>query len=221
MPVLSLGQLASRATTMAGGRMDIDLSEASFWVNAAVAEVSSRAGLMHTPKEALAISSTTSGGNRIALPTDWDYALAVTIQAGSSSTATTSHTTTLTPLRQVEPAWIDSQTLEIDVPETYAPYSTWLELFPSPNSAYTVLLRYMTKTPTLVASTDTPVLDERWHLAVLYKTVELLHAARDDREGEAWAHNRYLNYASGTLTDRAAKQQDKRGMAVRYVKKLD
>lgn len=219
MPILNLGQLASTATTFAGGRTDWSLSEASLYVNLAYSEVKSRQGLNHTPSEAIAISSTTSGENRIAFPADFDYPLAISCLAGSSSTDTASHTTTVTVLVPRDATWFDAQPLAIGVPENYVYYGTYIELYPSPDSAYSLQMRYRTQSPTLVASTDTPVLDERWHSAILYKTVALLEASRNNPEGEALANNRYLQYVTTTITDASAKQRDRTGMYVRFGKR--
>jgi len=190
------------------------------WANLAYTEVATRINA-HRPKEALAISSTTSGGNRIALPTDFDYTIAMTLYVGSGSTQS-SNGTVVVPMRMRDPRWVDSQRISGDgdtgvagIPEVYVPYGSWLELWPSPNSAYSLMMRYMSKAPTLVNSTDTPNLDERWHAAILYKTVELLEASRNNVEGEALARNRYLNYVSSTPTDFALKQKDRSGMVIR------
>lgn len=219
---MSLGQLCSYATRMSGGRVDWDSSEASFWANQAYSTVWNRVG--HTPLEAIATSSTTSGENRIQLPTDWNYGIALTLYQGSTSTSTTgaSNSTAVIRLEQKDAAWIDAQTLSPNgVPSAYVPYGTWVELWPSPNSAYSLQLRYAVKPPTLVDSTDTIALDERWHPAVLYKTVELLEASRANVEAEAIARNRYLNYVLSVPTDRAMKQQDRSSMRLRFGKKND
>lgn len=218
MPLMNLGQIASHATEMAGGRNDWSLSDASFWINIAFSDVYNKTG--HTPLEAVAVSSTTSGENRYQLPTDYGYGLALTLY--QTSTNTTSATTTVVRLKQVDPGWMDAQTLSPSgVPEAYEQYSTWIQLWPSPNSAYSLQLRYQTKPPTLVASTDTPNLDERWHAAVLFKTVELLEASRSNVEGEAIARNRYLNYVASQPTDQSLKQRDRSGMRARFAKRLD
>ena len=86
--ILSLGDVMSQATKLAHGRGDYLPSEASFWANVAYQEVSQHAG--HIPKEALAISSTTSGENRYSLPQDYDYVISLTLYQGSNSTATLS-----------------------------------------------------------------------------------------------------------------------------------
>lgn len=216
--ILSLGDLSSRATTMAGGRLDWQPSEVSFWANQAYSEVGERT--RHTPEEALAVSSTTSGGNRIALPSDFNYATAFTLFTTSTSTSTSpgSRNTQPVVLVQRDERWLDAQDNPGlgGVPEAYLHYSTWLELVPSPNSAYSIQLRYQAKNPTLISSTDTIRFDERWHAAVLYKTVELLEASRGNAEGELLARNRYLNYVTVTMKDQGYKQQDRTGMTLAY-----
>lgn len=194
-------------------------------MNLAYHEVASRINA-HRPKEALAISSTTSGANRIAYPPDFDYALAFTLYVGSGSTATSTGTQVV-PLRLRDYRWIDSQPINGDnsatnsvagIPEAYVVAASWLELYPSPNSAYSIQLRYMTKTPTLIQSTDTAILDDRWHEAVLFKTVEMLEGSRNNIEAEAIARNRYLSYVASTPNDFALRQKERTGMVLRVMK---
>jgi hypothetical protein len=216
---MNLGTLCSYSTKMAGGRGDWTLSEASFWANQAYSTVFNRTG--HTPLEAVATSSTTSGENRYQLPTDWNYGIAMTLYQQSSAT-TGSISTTVIRLRQQDANWMDAQTISPSgVPEAYVQYSSWFELWPSPNSAYSMQLRYAVKPPMLVDSTDTIALDERWHQAVIYKTVELLEASRNNVEGEAMARNRYLNYVVSIPTDQGMKQRDRNGMVLRFGRKVD
>ena len=199
---------------MAGGRVDWQLSDASFYANIAAQEVAQYAG--HLPKEAIAVSSTTSGENRYALPSDFDYPTALTLFQGSSAT-TGSRMTTAIPLSGRDANWADSRSLpDSGVPENYVLYSTWIEVYPSPNSAYSMQLRYMPKHPTLIASTDTLPLDDRWHPAWLYKTVELLEGSRNNIEGEAMARNRYLSYVATVPSDRQLKQRDRNAMFLRF-----
>lgn len=214
--ILDLGTVCSQATNLAGGRLDWQLSEASFWCNAALQTVAQYAG--HMPKEAIAVSSTTSGENRYGTPSDLDYPIAFTLYQGSSAT-TGSRMTTAIPLVGRDAGWADSRSLpDSGVPENYVFYSTYFELYPSPNSAYSLTLRYQSKQPTLIASTDTPALDDRWHLAWLFKTAEMLQASRNDVEGEAMARNRYLSYVAGVPTDRQLKQRDRASMTLRYTR---
>ena len=223
---MNLGQLASYATKMAGGRLDWELSEASFWINTAYLEVASV--VKHNPLEALAVSSTTSGENKVALPPDFHYALALTLYMGSSSTASSSNNTTTVVLRQRDPRWIDSQNVNgtgdgslAGNPEAYIIFDNWFELWPSPNSAYSLQLRYVTQPAVLVQSTDTPNLSDRWQTAVLYKSVELLEASRNNVEGEAMARNRYLNYVNTIPTDVAFRQKDRTGIGMAYRRKYE
>lgn len=217
-PVLNLGQVMSLGSTLAGGRNDIPTSEASSWANMALEQVIVASGAHHAPRESIAISSTTSGGNRIGLPTDFGYPLAFTMYVGSNTTGA-SHTTMTVPLKRRDSAWADAQDNQVSggVPDKYVLYSSWLELFPSPNSAYSLQLRYGADQATLIQSTDTPALSARFHQAWLYKTAELFHAARGDVEGEALARNRYLNYVGTLETDPALRQHDRRSMNVQVV----
>ena len=199
---------------MSGGRVDWTLSDASFYANLAAQEVSQFAG--HLPKEAIGVSSTTSGENRYALPSDFDYPTSLTLYQGSSAT-TGSRMTTAIPLKGMDANWADSRSFPDDgVPENYVLYSTFFELYPSPNSGYSMTLRYVARQPTLIASTETLSLDDRWHPAWLYKTVELLEASRNNVEGEAMARNRYLSYVATLPNDRQLKQRDARSMSLRF-----
>ena len=214
--ILNLGTVCSRATEMCAGRTDWILSDASFFANLAAQEVSQYAG--HLPKEAIAVSSTTSGENRYALPTDFDYPTALTLYQGSSAT-TGSRMTTSIPLSGRDANWADSRSLpDTGVPENYVLYATFFELYPSPNSGYSLQLRYVQRQPTLVASTETLMLDERWHPAWLYKTVEMLEASRNNIEGVAMARNRYLSYVATVPTDRQLKQRDRNSMFLRFTR---
>jgi len=214
--ILSLGQVCSRATEMAGGRVDWSLSDASFYANLAGQEVSQFAG--HLPKEAIAVSSTTSGENRYALPADFDYPTALTLFQGSSATSGSRMTTSI-PLQGRDANWADSRSIPDDgVPANYVFYSTFFELYPSPNSGYSLQLRYVQRQPTLIASTETLMLDDRWHPAWLYKTVELLEASRNNVEAEAMARNRYLSYVATIPSDRQLKQRDRTAMTLRFTR---
>jgi hypothetical protein len=223
MPILTVGQLVSRATELSLGRGDWTLSDATFWLNQAYSQMVAVVG--HTPLEALAVSSTTSGEARYALPLDFGSAIAVTLYAGSSSTDTGSHYTSVIPLRQQDARWMDAQTLVNNVspgvPSDYMQFATWLELYPSPNSVYSVQLRYNAKPSTLVNSSDTPALDERWQLGLIFKTNELLEASRGNVEYEAMARNRYLDFMNTQPSDRALKHRDRTNMGLRYARKLD
>lgn len=214
---MNLGQIISRATEMAGANLSFSSSDVSFWANQAYREVATRT--KYRPKEALAVFSTTSGERELAVPADLEFVTSMTLTMPSGSTAS-SAVSSIVPLRQREAHWMDSQhdKLFSGIPEVYASYATWLELYPSPNSAYSMTMRYQAKLAVLTDSTSTPALDERWHPAIMYKTVELLHAARLDPANEMMARGRYLSYMESTPSDDAWRQADKRGMGVRFAR---
>lgn len=204
---LSLAQIASIATTFNQGRLDITLSEASFYANLALSEVATRT--KHQTLERIAISSTTSGERRITVPSDFLYPLSVTISDNSAGPVGAPY-----QLQAREATWLDSYGSQVGLPRWYIPYGDWIELAPSPDSAYSVQLRYGAKIPAMVASTSTPVLHERYHYAVALKTAELLAAARNDLEQEAANRVRYLSYMGSTPSDLAMRQSAQEGMGV-------
>lgn len=202
---LTLAQISSIATGMVQGRTDVTASEASFYANLAYQEVATR--IPFSSKEALAISSTTSGENRIALPSDFEYIIDV-------SNLSTQGAIGGPQLRQVQAEWIDSQETALGEPKNYAPYSTWLELWPSPDSSYSIQLRYMKKLPTLTASTDTPLVDDRFHYPIACLTAARIAASRQDVDSEALAMQRYLSIMQSTPSDQAYRQRTKTGQGL-------
>lgn len=221
--IMNLGQVCSMSTTFAGGRNDFQLSEASLYANLALEQVVEAAGTRHGPRESIAVSSTTSGGNRVALPTDFAAPLSVTLYVGSSSTNTLSRVTSTVPLLQKDTPFLDAQDNEFvsGQPLYYAPYASWMELFPSPNSAYSLQLRYVARQPTLVLSTDTPALSAPWHQAWAYKTIALVEAARNNPEGEQIAEARFRSYVATIPTDLAQKQMDRRSMSLKFGRRVE
>jgi len=211
--ILSLQDVISRATTLAGGRLDWGTSEVSFWAKLAAQQVANQ--VWHQPLESLAYSSTTSGENRISLPSDFDGPIAL-------SNLSTQGVNGGRQLRMETGEWITSQaTVDVAEPEVYALYSTGLELWPAPDSAYSLELRYRAKQPTLVASTATPAFDERWHQGWLYKTAELLEASRGNPDGEAMNRNRYVTFMGSIKDDRTLRQQAVNGVRLRYQRTED
>lgn len=209
----TLADITSRATTLAGGRRDWTTSECSFWANVAATEIFNQ--VWHTPLQQLAYSSTTSGENRISLPSDFDGMITLSNLSTDGVTG-----------GRVLPQWsvdqVDSQSSTYNAePEAYVLYGTWLELWPPPDSAYSLQMRYWAKQPTITASTGTPAFDERYGPAWLYKTAELLCASRDDRENEMLARNRYVNYMSSVRDDKTMRQQAQAGRGLRFQRSED
>lgn len=204
---LNLTDIASIATELNQGRTDFSLSAVSKWANVALTEVSTRVQM--TPLQGIAVSSTTSGENRIALPADFDYPINLVLSDNSAGPVGSP-----IPLMERDPGWIDSTISGVGIPKWYTLYGSWIELAPSPDSAYSIQLRYGAKVRALVASTDTPNLGERYHYAVALKTAEYLAAARNDVEQEAINRARYLSYIQSTPSDMAYKQRALDGVSV-------
>jgi hypothetical protein len=204
---LTLAQICSTATAFNQGRLDYTLSECSYYANIALSEVATR--IQHRPLEALAVSSTTSGGTRISLPSDFAFPINVTLSGTSTGPVGS-------PVQLMirESTWIDSESTVLGVPRYYAPYSDWIELAPSPDSSYSVAVRYGKKVPAMLESTSTPGINERFHPAVMYKTAELLAAARNDLDMEAISRARYLSYMQSTPTDNAYRHRATEGISV-------
>lgn len=201
--ILNLGQIMSIATTLNQGRLDYSPSELSLAANLACGEVSTR--IPHRYLEGIAVSSTTSGERRMDLPSDFDYALTVSITSGSGWRK---------PLQERQVAWLDSLGTQLGEPTYYVHYGSWLELAPSPDSSYSLEMRYTAKVSSLVSSVDTPNLAERYHYAVALKTAEIAAMMRNDIDQEAICRARYLSYMGSTPSDLAYQQRAQEGMSV-------
>ena len=82
--ILSLGDVISHGTALSGARLDIPVSEASYYANMALQEVATRQHYLGL--ESLAFSSVTSGENRIGLPRNFDYMRSMRLDYYSIST---------------------------------------------------------------------------------------------------------------------------------------
>lgn len=202
---LTLANICSIATGMVHGRTDITLSECSLYANLAYHEVATR--IPFTAKEALTIISTSSSSATVSLPSDYEYTIAL-------STLSTSGAVGGRQLRAVQAEWIDSQSTTLGEPEAYAEYAGWLELWPSPDSTYSIQMRYVKRLSTLTASTATPLLDERYHYPIACLTAAKIAAARQDVESEALATQRYLGLMGSTPSDTAYRQRPKTGQGL-------
>lgn len=190
---LTLGDLMSIATAQVQGRTDVTPSEASKAVNLAYQDVATR--LRYAALEDIALSSTTSAENRIALPSDFAFAINL------------SNTSTGNELDPADARWIDSQATALGEPLNYALYGTWVELWPSPDSSYSLQLRYGKQVTTLSASTSTPAIDSKWHQAIAFKAGEIVASWRNDTEAEVACRARYLSYMGSTPSDTAYRQR--------------
>jgi hypothetical protein len=211
--LLSLGDVISLATQFAA-RSDFSASEVSRLANLALTEVSNR--LHHKPKETQAVSNVTgTGGERtVLLPTDFDAVIAVKWYSTSTNTLGVNVLGDAIDLPIVDTTLIDSYSSASGTPARYAVYGGNLEIDPIPNSRGSLVMRYTAKQPTLILSTATPALDERWHPGWLYKTEALAHRARGNYAGADRANADYVNYMSSTPNDRSQEQAAKNGLGL-------
>jgi len=209
--IFSLAQIISHATRLAGNP-GISMSEASEYANVAIAHVSQAAGVQHAPKETVAFTSTSTQDNRLAFPTDFDYALGVKLGVPGSWSTATSRTTSWVPLPKEPAPWGDAyQSDTSGQPEKYAEFATWFEMRPSPDSSYSVELRYARKLSDLTASTATPSLDEQWGWACVCKAAELIAAVASNITAERGNARRYSDYVKSLRLDQGRKRMDERG----------
>lgn len=199
----NLGDICSHATQALGNRGDITLSDASFWANESSRQVWDF--LPHNLKESIAVSSTTSGGNRITLPTDYEEMLDLS-------------NLSMTPPRMLWPTNLplaDSWMTSLGVPERYVEFNNWLELIPSPDSSYSIQLRYRKQCSTMTTLTSQPSIATRFRYPIMLKTKELLarHVIFDDAKASA-AAGEFLSYMNALPSDKALRMREQHYAAV-------
>jgi len=192
----------SSATAAIGRRADIALSDASRMANEAYFEVF----YASEPAEAetIAVSSTTSGENKIELPSDFLEPISATIIWRSSwGTSGTSSYQTLA-ITSIEE--MDAGALPVSTPEKISYFNSWLELYPSPDSGYSFQLRYRAHPVDLLSTSSVPSVSTEWRKAVELKSRELYAAYVGDYEREQKASVDYARYVVTLKTDVAKRQ---------------
>lgn len=208
MGLLTLGQMISRATELAGGRLDWQASDGSFYVNQAAGYIARNATIQHRSLESSYATTVTSGVSVMILPTDYDTTVALSIGSSVPSASTQWRT-----LGKRDIGWADvfANRLGTGVPEAYVEYNGRFEIVPSPNSSYSLVLRYRRQQESLVTSTATYGLDQQYDWAIVLKSAELLAQSRADFQMEQACRNRYIDYMSTILPDQSKKWMDQRG----------
>ena len=236
MPAWTLRYLMSESTAMAGpDAAALEPSRVSLLVNQAIQEVALVTPLAE--KETLAITSTVSGEPKMFLPADCDEiitlsyltaAQGVTFDnadepwaevsiafAGSGQPNPGDHGGQI--IRQASPWEVDSSSegTQTGVPDRYLPYASWLELYPSPNSAYSLQLRYYARISDLTGLDATPSIATHYHGAVRYKTAELLCERVGDTARAAYFANRYAAYMATMPDIQKRRLRDRTGAGFR------
>lgn len=197
----------SHATAGIGHRSDIPKSVVSFLMNEAMHQVLEQAPSVL--QEKLVISSTTSGENRIYLPDDFAEPISLSYLSNVGSY----RTLRLSTHRQFDAAGFTP----VGVSDRYALFNEWIELYPSPNSAYSLQLRYRSYMTDMEQSTDLPSVSTGWRYAILLKGKQLLANYVADPGLAAVYENQYITHVQTLDTDRAKRQNDKSGMGVRMI----
>lgn len=209
--ILTLAQMISRATTLAGGRLDWDASDASFYVNEAIGYIARTGGIQHRSLESSYATTIASGVTRMRLPADYNYAVALSI----GSTVAASGSTQWRTMQKRDIGLADTMAARYDgtsKPEIYVEYGdAFFEIAPSPNSSYSLVLRYQRQPEEMTSSTATSSLNAQWHWPAVLKAAELLAMSRGDYELEQISRNRYIDYMSTVLPDQDKKWMDQRG----------
>ena len=211
MPFLTLAQVVSRATELVGGRLDWSLSDASFYANQAYQYIARNGALQHRSMESSYATTITSGVSRMALPADYNSALALSLGSVPASGSTNWR-----QLGKRDIAWADNLAGRLDAatgkPEAYVEYGDrFFEIVPAANSSHSLVLRYMRQPEEVTTSSSTFAVNEQWDWAIVLKTAELLAMSRSDFEMEQLSRNRYIDYMSTLLPDQDKKWMDVRG----------
>lgn len=209
--ILTLGQVISRATELAGGRLDWGLSDASFYANQAIGYVARNGAIEHRSLESSYATTITSGVSRMRLPSDYNAVKALSLGSSIANSGSTQWIT----LGKRDIGWADTLAQRLDASNKPSAYVEWgdtfLEIAPSPNSSYSLVLRYQRQVEELSHSTTTLSFNEQWHWPTVLKAAELLAASRGDVEMEQLNRNRYIDYMSTVMPDQDKKWMDQRG----------
>lgn len=203
MPAYTLGEIMSQATARIGRRADIPESVCSFWANAAYLEVAS--AVPHAMQERIAVSSLTSGYATVSLPSD--YGEPISFQVASTETASGTTRYSYTTLAQASPAERDAFTYASGRPTHATFFNTYVELWPTPDSALSLQLRYRSMATDLISASDVPSISTLWRHAILLRTEAHLQRYVGNAEGASQSQAEYLGYVSQLDSDRARRQK--------------
>lgn len=207
----TLRDLMSEATTTARLLPDeIHQSRVSFYVNLAQRDVANR--VQQVEFERLAVSSTSSGDDKLFLPTDCERVLNLSFDTGNAAVGGRG-------LRQCNVWELDAKSdgTFTGVPDRYLSYATWLELYPSPNSQYSLLLRYIARLSDITNLDSIPSVDTRYHQGVLFKTVEYLALRKGDPVMANVFSQRYERELDTQPSALEQQQMNRLGMAAKFI----
>lgn len=198
MALFTLGGCMSAATTLLGNRTEITASTASLYANQAALDIFF--AVVPQPSESIAVSSTTVNGYKIPMPTD-----AVAIL--SLSNISISPPDVLEP---ADPFEFDSASTTSSRPTRYSQFGdNTIELWPIPDSTYSLQMRYTSRPVTLSLTTATPSFDTRWGLAWTYRTTSLLGEIIKEPDTAFLYQQKYLAELASKPSDQALRQRNR------------
>ena len=191
MPGLTLGTLMSEATAALGSRLDLSASVVSLHVNIAQSQVAKM--LPHTELLASATLVLAAGSNATVLPAD--FGEAVDVSRPNSYDSRGFRLLTAVPLRQIDNASTGTQT---GTANRYAISANSILFYPTTTSQDTFTLRYVAVPADMSLTTTLPSLHTRYHVAILYKTIENLANRVVDNTRAGFYHNLFLSEMGAT-----------------------
>lgn len=205
----TLRDLMSVATTMARDT-ETHPSRVSFFINQAQRDTANR--VQQVEFERLAVSSTSSGDDKLFLPTDCERVLNLSFDTANPAVGGRG-------LRQTNLWELDAKSdgTWTGVPDRYLSYATWLELHPSPNSQYSLLLRYIARLSDMTSLTAIPSVDTRYHQGVLFKAVEYLSLLKGDPVMANVFRSRYEQELNDQPNALEQRQMNRLGMSARFI----
>ena len=199
VPLTSVGmtfdEMQTELLAQLGGRQDIAASRLALWINAAYRDVTTSLSL-----------SECQGSYGFNTVVDQPYYV---LPAAVFSTAWMALADAADfqrvggiPMRKRSIDWyrrqIDTQntTLSIvpNVPTDYFEYKGVLVLWPTPVSVLPIAVDFQIRPDKLVATTDSPMLPEEWHWAIILRARVIAHEALMEWEFAGPAQNSYVNY---------------------------
>lgn len=203
MPTWTLGEIMSNATSRIGRRSDIAASTVSLWANVAIQDV--QLEVPQSVLEKIAVSSTSSGENRIDLPEDFLEPLTLAYSGDSAPASTRT-------LRRWSEEQVDAVGFESPgIPTQYVLYAGYMELHPSPSSAWSLQMRYRARGTDIVSTGSVPSLDTEWRFAAVLRTEQYLHEYLGNTDDAQVALMRYLTFVQ-SRKDLLARRQSAGGM---------
>ena len=202
-----LSDIVSKATAGLGNREDITLSDASFWANESHRFLWDT--YPHDQQELIAVSSTTSGERTLVKPAGFLEMLNIQISSSTGTTTASNESKNgLQPLNYFE---YDALSVATGRPTHYLDYGEALELYPTPDSSFSLQMRYKGSAPIITALTEVPSISTRLRYAMMLKTRQFMaENIINDEEAAVRAENAYLRYMGQTPSDRALKQRGKK-----------